>query len=32
MEDILDSIDGIRTSQRKLGGCIAQPELTLSLR
>ena len=32
MEDILGSIDGIRNSQQKLRGCIAQSELTFSLR
>jgi transposase len=32
MEDILGSIDGIRNSQKKLRGCIAQSELTYSLR
>ena len=31
-EDILGSIDGIRNSQGKLRGCIAQSELPLSLR
>jgi transposase len=32
MEDILGAIDEIRSSQQKLRGCIAQSELTLSLR
>ena len=32
MEDILGTIDGIRNSQQKLRGCIAQSELTFSLR
>ena len=32
MEDILGSIDGIRNSQQKLRGCIAQSELSFSLR
>jgi transposase len=32
MEDILGSISGIRESQQKLRGCIAQSELTISLR
>ncbi len=32
MEDILGSIDGIRKSQKKLRGCIAQSELVISLR
>ena len=32
MEDILGSIDGIRNSQQKLRGCIAQSELAFSLR
>ena len=32
MKDILGSIDGIRNSQQKLRGCIAQSELTISLR
>jgi len=32
MEDILGSIDGIRHSQQKLRGCIAQSELVFSLR
>ena len=32
MEDILGSIDGIRHSQEKLRGCIAQSELPFSLR
>jgi transposase len=32
MEDILGSIDGIRNSQKKLRGCIAQSELSFSLR
>ncbi len=31
MEDILGSIDGIRKSQKKLRGCIAQSELSISL-
>ena len=30
MEDILGSIDGIRHSQEKLRGCIAQSELPFS--
>ncbi|MGB8479561.1 MAG: transposase [Acidobacteriaceae bacterium] len=32
MENILGSIEGIRSSPRKLRGCIAQSELSLSLR
>jgi hypothetical protein len=32
MEDILGSIDGICNSPEKLRGCIAQSELTFSLR
>jgi len=32
MEDIPGSIDGIRKSQQKLRGCIAQSELSISLR
>lgn len=32
MEDILDSIEGIRNSPEKLHGCIAQSELPFSLR
>ncbi len=32
MEDIVGSIDGIRNSQEKLRGCIAQSELSISLR
>jgi len=32
MEDILGSIDRIRKSQKKLLGCIAQSELSISLR
>ena len=32
MEDILDSIEGIRNSQEKLRGCIAGSELNFSLR
>jgi transposase len=32
MEDILGSIDAIRNSQEKLRGCIAQSELSFSLR
>jgi len=32
MEDILDSIEGIRNSSEKLRGCIAQSELPFSLR
>jgi hypothetical protein len=32
MEDILDSIEGIRNSAEKLHGCIAQSELAFSLR
>jgi hypothetical protein len=32
MEDIVGSNDGIRNSQGKLRGCIAQSELPLSLR
>jgi transposase len=32
MQNIVGSIDGIRSSQQKLRGCIAQSELSLSLR
>jgi len=32
MEDVVGDIDGIRNSPRKLRGCIAQSELSLSLR
>ncbi len=32
MEDVVGAIDGIRNSQQKLRGCIAQSELSLSLR
>ena len=32
MKDILGSMDGIRSSQEKLRGCIAQSELSISLR
>ena len=32
MEEILGSIDAIRNSQEKLRGCIAQSELSFSLR
>jgi len=32
MQDILGSIEGIRSSPRKLRGCIAQSELSFSLR
>jgi transposase len=32
MEDILGAIEGIRNSSQKLRGCIAQSELTFSLR